>query len=40
MGFSATTTIDRTTWGMDKYAPMIGTDVKVMIEGEFFKTDE
>ena len=40
MGFSATTTIDRTTWGMDKYAPMIGTDVEVMIEGEFFKADE
>lgn len=40
MGFSATTTIDRTSWGMDKYAPNIGANVEVMIEGEFFKADE
>jgi polyisoprenoid-binding protein YceI len=39
MGFSATTMIKRTNWGMDKYAPNIGDDVEVLIEGEFFKTD-
>jgi polyisoprenoid-binding protein YceI len=39
MGFSATTMIKRTNWGMDKYAPNIGDDVEVMIEGEFVKTD-
>lgn len=39
MGFSATTTIKRTDWGMGKYAPSIGDDVEVMIEGEFVKTD-
>ncbi|MFQ3205884.1 MAG: polyisoprenoid-binding protein YceI [Glaciecola sp.] len=39
MGFSATTTIKRTDWGMDKYAPNIGDEVEVMIEGEFVKTD-
>lgn len=36
LGFSATTTIDRTLWGMDKYAPNIGAEVDVMIEGEFY----
>jgi polyisoprenoid-binding protein YceI len=39
MGFSATTMIKRTNWGMDKYAPNIGDDVEVLIEGEFVKTD-
>lgn len=39
MGFSATTMIKRTRWGMDKYAPNIGDEVEVMIEGEFVKTD-
>jgi len=40
MGFSATTTIKRTEWGMGKYAPNIGDEVEVMIEGEFVKTDD
>jgi polyisoprenoid-binding protein YceI len=39
MGFSATTTIQRTNWGMSKYAPDIGDEVEVMIEGEFVKSD-
>lgn len=39
MGFSATTTIKRTDWGMDKSVPNIGDEVEVMIEGEFVKTD-
>ena len=39
MGFSATTIIDRTQWGMSKYAPNIGADVTVMIEGEFVKRE-
>lgn len=34
-GFSATTTLDRTRWGMDKYAPAVGTEVKIRIETEF-----
>lgn len=40
MGFSATTMIDRTEWGMSKFAPNIGAEVEVMIEGEFFKADD
>lgn len=40
LGFSASTTIDRTQWGMDKYAPSIGADVEVLIEGEFMKLDK
>lgn len=40
MGFSATTTIDRTVWGMTKYAPNIGATVEVEISGEFFKADD
>ncbi|MBT1452390.1 YceI family protein [Glaciecola sp. XM2] len=39
MGFSATTTIERSKWGMTKFVPNIGDDVEVMIEGEFFKAD-
>jgi polyisoprenoid-binding protein YceI len=35
IGFSAKTTIDRTTWGLSKYAPKIGAEVVVEIEGEF-----
>lgn len=35
MGFSATTTVKRSLWGMDKFVPNIGDDVEVMIEGEF-----
>lgn len=34
-GFSASTTLDRTQWGMDKYAPAVGTEVKIRIETEF-----
>lgn len=40
LGFSATTTLDRTQWGMTKYAPNIGAQVEVMIEGEFARIDE
>lgn len=40
MGFSATTVLDRTQWGMSKYAPNIGAEVEVMIEGEFAKADD
>ena len=35
IGFSAKTTIDRTVWGLSKYAPKIGASVAVEIEGEF-----
>lgn len=35
MGFSATTTIIRSEFGMSKYVPNIGDSVEVMIEGEF-----
>ena len=34
-GFSATTTIDRTVFGMGKYAPAVGTEVEIRIEAEF-----
>jgi polyisoprenoid-binding protein YceI len=33
-GFSATTTIKRTDFGIDKYAPNLGDDVKIEIESE------
>jgi len=39
IGFSATTIIDRTVWGVDKYAPKVGAEVEVEIEGEFVKAD-
>lgn len=39
IGFSATTTIDRTAWGVDKYAPKVGAEVAIEIEGEFVKAD-
>ena len=35
VGFSASTTIDRTQWGFDKYAPAVGAEVKIRIETEF-----
>ncbi|MFT6100941.1 MAG: polyisoprenoid-binding protein YceI [Arenicella sp.] len=35
IGFSATTSIDRTVWGLSKYAPKIGAQVSIEIEGEF-----
>lgn len=40
MGFSASTVMDRTMWGMTKYAPNIGAEVTVIIEGEFAKLDD
>lgn len=40
MGFSASTLIKRSEWGMNKYVPSIGDDVEVMIEGEFVKADD
>jgi len=38
VGFSAKTSIDRTVWGFTKYAPNIGAQVEIEIEGEFLKT--
>jgi len=35
IGFSAVAMIDRTVWGVDDYAPAVGTDVKIEIEAEF-----
>jgi polyisoprenoid-binding protein YceI len=35
MGFSATTNISRSDFGMSKYVPSIGDNVDIMIEGEF-----
>ena len=37
-GFSASTTIDRTQWGFDTYAPAVGADVTIRIETEFNRT--
>ena len=39
VGFSATTSIDRTVWGFTKYAPNIGAQVEIEIEGEFVKSE-
>ena len=38
-GFNATTTIDRTQWGMTTYAPMVGSEVHINInvEGELMQ---
>jgi polyisoprenoid-binding protein YceI len=36
-GFSATTTIDRTDWGFDTYAPAIGAEVAIRLEVEGIK---
>lgn len=38
IGFSATTSIDRTHWGLTKFAPNIGAQVEIEIEGEFLKS--
>ena len=38
IGFSAKTTIDRTVWGLSKYAPKVGASVSVEIESEFLNT--
>ncbi len=35
IGFSATTEIDRTAWGLSKFAPKVGAQVTIEIEGEF-----
>ena len=35
IGFGATTTIDRSSWGVDKYVPNVGVEVKVEIQAEF-----
>jgi len=35
IGFSATTLIDRTQWGLSNYAPAVGAEVEIAIEGEF-----
>lgn len=40
LGFSATTTLSRSAWGMSKYVPQVGDSVSVMIEGEFAKTND
>lgn len=40
MGFSATTRITRSDFGMSKYVPNIGDKVDVMIEGEFALSDK
>lgn len=39
MGFSATTSIIRSQWGMSKFTPNIGDKVDIMIEGEFAKSE-
>lgn len=36
-GFSATAIIPRSTWGLDLLSPMVGEEVKLMIETEFLK---
>ena len=40
MGFSATTNIARSDFGMSKYVPNIGDNVEIMIEGEFTHSGE
>ena len=35
IGFSAKTKIDRTAWGLKNYAPKLGAEVFIEIEGEF-----
>jgi len=39
VGFSAEAIIDRTQWGVSKYAPKVGAEVTVQVEGEFVKAD-
>jgi polyisoprenoid-binding protein YceI len=39
LGFSATTSLQRSHWGFDTYVPTIGDKVDVMIEMEFHKQD-
>ena len=40
MGFSATTNISRSDFGMNKYVPSIGDTVDILIEGEFVHSGE
>ena len=40
MGFSATTHIARSEFGMNKYVPSIGDKVEIIIEGEFVHSSE
>jgi polyisoprenoid-binding protein YceI len=40
MGFSATTNITRSDFGMGQYVPSIGDNVEIMIEGEFAHSGE
>jgi polyisoprenoid-binding protein YceI len=40
MGFSATTSIVRSQFGMSKYVPSIGDNVEIMFEGEFTHSDK
>ncbi|MEM8987438.1 MAG: YceI family protein [Pseudomonadota bacterium] len=39
VGFSARGMLDRTEWGMDKYAPAVGASVDLIIEAEFNKAE-
>ena len=40
MGFSASTTIDRSQWGFETWVPMVGTDVEIEIHAEFAQLGE
>ncbi len=40
IGFSATTTVTRSQWGMDTLVPFVGDDVEVWIEAEFIAPAE
>jgi polyisoprenoid-binding protein YceI len=40
LGFSATTNIVRSEFGMGKYVPSIGDNVEILIEGEFIHSDK
>ncbi len=37
LGFSATTTLKRSEWGLKTFLPLIGDDVQIIIEVEFMK---
>ncbi|MCH2190917.1 MAG: YceI family protein [Gammaproteobacteria bacterium] len=39
VGFSAQAIVNRTKWGVSKYAPKVGAEVTVQVEGEFVKAD-
>lgn len=40
VGFSGTTTIKRSEWGMDSYTPAVGDDITLEISAEFFHSGE